>query len=56
MLPYKAGKHRADCEVLAGGDCKSCQTYPANVDLIPLDRRGVTLELAAIAGFTFLLL
>ena len=56
MLPYKAGKHRPDCEVPAGGDCKTCQFYPIDGQLLPVDRRGVTMELAAIAGFTFLLL
>ncbi len=56
MLPYKAGKHRPDCEVPAGGDCKTCQSVPIDGDLLPIDRRGVTMELAAIAGFTFLLL
>ncbi len=56
LLPYKIGKQRPDCPILGGGDCRSCQNVAIGDDVLPIDRRGVLLELAAIAGFSFLLL
>jgi hypothetical protein len=56
LLPYQIGRQHCDCPVTAGGDCMTCQSYPIDCKLLPCDLHGVTVQAAALAGFTFLLL
>lgn len=56
ILPYQVGRQHCDCLVTSGGDCKTCQSYPNDCKLLPCDGHGLTVQAAALAGFTFLLL
>lgn len=56
LLPYKIGKQRPDCEVLAGGDCKTCQSVPVGSEVLPVDGCGVANEVLAVAALSLLLL
>jgi hypothetical protein len=56
ILPYQIGRQHCDCLVPAGGDCKTCQSYPCDCKLLPCDLHGLSVQAAALAGFTFLLL
>ncbi len=56
LLPYHIGRQRCDCLVPAGGDCLTCESLPIDCELCPLDLHGLTMQAAAVAGFTFLLL
>ncbi len=55
-LPYQLGQQCPDCLVPSGGDCLTCQSWPVDLNPFPLDWRGLVIESAAVAGFTFLLL
>jgi hypothetical protein len=56
VLPYHMGQEPACCPIPAGGDCMTCQSYPRDLDLLPLSCHGSVAEVAGIAGFSFLLL
>ncbi len=56
MLPYHMGQKRPDCPSECGSDCKTCQSYPIDLNPLPLDSHGLLIEMAAVAGFSFLLL
>ncbi|MGB7324384.1 MAG: hypothetical protein WBD31_05900 [Rubripirellula sp.] len=55
-LPYHMTKQRPNCPVAGGGDCQTCQSYPIDWNPFPLDRRAALAEMAAIGGFSLLLL
>ena len=59
VLPYKMGRQCPIAEVRCPGDCKTCQSFPTTLEMIrktPLSGRGLVNEMAALAGFTFLVL
>ncbi|TWU55734.1 hypothetical protein [Rubripirellula reticaptiva] len=56
MLPYHMTKQRPDCPVARGGDCQTCQSYSIDWNPFPLDSRAALAEMAAIGGFSLLLL
>ena len=56
FLPYHMCKTRPACLVTSGGDCLSCQPYPDDCNPLPLNYRGLAIEAATFAGFSFLLL
>lgn len=56
LLPYKMAKQRADCTVPSKGDCKCCEILPCGCGLLPISGCATATEVAALAGFSFLLL
>ena len=56
LLPYHIGRQRCDCLIPAGGDCLTGELLSIDCELCPLDPHGLTVQAAALAGFTFLLL
>ena len=59
ILPYRLATQPAKCLVRSSGDCRTCESFPTNIE--PLvdggeNARGFLTEAASIAGFTFLLL
>ncbi len=59
LLSYKMGRQCPVVEVRSRGDCKTCQSFPSTIKTVretPLSGRGLLNEMAALAGFSFLLL
>ena len=56
LLPYQLGQQPCSCCVQAGGDCTCCQSYPCDCSHWRCNPRSLTMQAAAIAGFTLLVL
>ena len=58
-LPYRLATQRPDCAVRTRGDCRSCQTFSADIEPFvscQQNASGLVSEAASVAGFVFLML